>query len=143
MQTRQDQGDREIVASVKRRLLIYVDEASEAVRSSGHVVGLLAYFIRRRDELTHVLRAYDEARDHELVWREAQAAYLTESPDPENRSELLRNWFDALIVATEKVDRDRQDAELYAAVAADADGEDSAWNDAAQRLSATRWRDEE
>jgi hypothetical protein len=78
------------------------------------------------------------------VLHEARLAYLRRravSEDPPSWSALLREWTNVLIEAAVKVERDRRDATLYAAIAAGETAEDREWADAALRTAGERWEE--
>lgn len=138
-------SDHDTLARVRARLLIYMDEAAEGARRSGHAVSLAAYLVRRReglDRARRVLHSLTQADDHERILREAQLAYLRRREafvDAPSASSLLRAWTDLLVEAADKVERDREDSERFAAVGAVSTDDDREWEEAATRVAGDRW----
>ncbi|HEX6702917.1 MAG TPA: hypothetical protein VF101_19495 [Gaiellaceae bacterium] len=107
------------------------------------LLSLAAYCLRQRGRLNRV-RAVLRAGDDERVMHEAQLAYLRRHAsfaDARSSPALVRDWTNVLIEAAEKVERDRRDAELYAAVAAEETAEDREWADAARHVAGERWKE--
>jgi hypothetical protein len=135
----------ERVDRVREKLKGYLEEAAGAGRSVPRAFLLARDLVRLRHSLSYALRTLGRAkteREHELVLREAELAYLrryTRFSDAKSRSELLRAWTDILIEATDKVAHDEADAKLYAAVGADASDDDRAWRDASTDPRRERW----
>ncbi len=135
------------MARVKAKPLGYVEEAAEGARLSGRAFLLATYYVRERERLNRVravLHAIARPEDHEAVLREAERVYLRHKhafEDAPSSSHLLRAWTNVLLEATEKVERDRRDAALYAAVAASPSREDREWADGAACTAGMRWRE--
>jgi hypothetical protein len=139
------QAEAERLERVRDKLREVFDEAARAARSVGHAFALAQELNRMRFALAHVLRTlgtFQSEREHELVLREAELAYLRQyerfSRAP-GRSELLRAWTNLLVEATAKVERDQAEAEEYAAVAAEQTDDDRAWRGAAGSSARDRW----
>lgn len=138
-------SDHDVLARVRARLLTYVDEAAEGARRSGRAVSLAAYYVRRRERLNRarvVLHSLTGTGDQERILHEAELAYLRrkgEFVDAPTSSSLVRAWTDLLVEATEKVEQDRRDAELFAAVGAQSTADDRGWEEGATRLAGDHW----
>jgi hypothetical protein len=135
------------VAKVKAMLLDTLDDAAGALRSSGRAVRLAQAYLNQRERLDHarlLLHTIARPADHEIVLREAQRAYMRRVDffiDAPNPSSLARAWTTVLIEAAEKVERDRRDADVYAAVAATPSDDDREWSEAAARAAGEHWRE--
>jgi hypothetical protein len=128
-----------VAEDLMARLRVAVDEAADAARSLWGAFEILEDLVRHRMQLSQAhetLRGIDPAlRDR--VLREAQLSYIRHerSITEGGRADLVRAWTSLLIEATEKVTRDRADAEKYAAVAGQGPSEDDRdWADATAAL---------
>lgn len=140
-------ADQDILERVRGKLFEMFEDAAESARTSGRAVSLAAYYVRRRERLDvvrTVLHGLGKPQEHERIFREAERAYFRRRDafdEAGSPSALARAWMDVLVEATEKVARDRRDAEAYATVAANPSAEDQEWSDASLRIAGNRWGD--
>ena len=108
---------REVVERVKGKLQGYLAEAARATETSWHAVQFAHQMIGLRKQLGDVLRvvqAQHEASRHALL----DAVWVIAHRRPEalasvSRSDLVRNWTQLLIDASDKVERDEYWAARY------------------------------
>lgn len=131
----------EVVETMRRKLLGYLEAVEEAVEPSRHAYRFFSYLVHVRKNLTVSYRLLSERPERVSdMFREAERV-SREHPetmaDVDGRSDMLRGWTELLLEAATRVEREERWGNVYAE---QADDEDDLFADASAAEAGSRWQ---